>query len=103
MHIIAYLKSTMSIHMSENSDQIAYILQQILDKLTEMSYSLEGIATNVAQSTGVYNVDDVVSRIDQVSSDVGGTMRYSLTDIHSALEGIDSNLFEINLAIKLRE
>ena len=89
--------------MNESSDHIVYLLQKILEKMTDISVSLDNISSNIAQGTGAYNLDDVVSHIDQATRDIVGPTGYSLTDLHGALNGIDSNVFELTLISKSRD
>lgn len=82
--------------MSESSDHIAYLLQKILDKMTEISYSLDSITNNVSQSTGIHNLDDVIRHIDRARDEIVGPTRCTLTDLHGALRDMDSNFSKNN-------
>ncbi len=80
-------------------DEIADLLQQMLFKLSDISGSLNEISGKLDNISGLYGIDDVASKIDNLESAIGvavddivGNARYNLTDIHNDLSGINTTL-----------
>ena len=71
-------------------DELADLLREMLAKLEDISDSLSEISNKLDNVSGVYGIDDVVSKISDVESAIGtavddivGGTRYNLTDIHN--------------------
>jgi len=93
-------------------EQVESLLQELLNKLSEIAftleevsakldningaYSLDDVATRLNNIDGVYGLDDiesklddVLTKIDEATDDIVGDTRYNLTDIHNDLVSID--------------
>lgn len=79
------------------------LLQQMLVKLIDISELLNEISGKLDNINGIHNLDDIVSKIDEVGSeinksiniatdDIVGDTRYNLTDIHNDLSEIDISI-----------
>jgi len=85
--------------MSEVED----LLHQLLMKMTEVASTLEDISGKLDNINGVYGIDDLISKLSEVTDDIVGSTRYNLTDIHGELTSITSELSGINTTLMLQD
>ena len=106
--------------------EVENLLSQLLDKMSEVASTLEGISDKLDNVNGIYGLDDVVTRLDEVSnkldningayglddiveklgevsSDIVGPACCDLTDIHGALASIESELSNVNATLMLKD
>jgi hypothetical protein len=84
-------------------NEIESLLEQLLLKMTEVSFTLEEISGKLDNINGAYSLDDVAAKLDNVTDEIVGTTRYSLTDVHGELCNITSELSDIKLELVLKD
>jgi hypothetical protein len=70
-------------------DELPDLMYQVLDKLTDISLTLNDINAKLDSVSGVYGIDDVISKLDEVSADILGDTRYNLTDIFKEISELN--------------
>ncbi len=83
--------------------EVENLLHQLLDKMGEIGSTLEEISEKLDNVNGAYGLDDVVSKLDEVTSDIVGSTRYNLTDLHSELVNITSEISGVNTTLMLKD
>lgn len=73
-------------------EELLSLFEQMLSKLDGISGTLHDISYKLDNVNGIYGIDDIVKKIDQAVDDIVGDTRYNLTDIHQALNDIDSTI-----------
>jgi hypothetical protein len=70
-------------------EDLALLLRELLDKLSDISSTLEDISHKLDNISGVYGIDDVISKLGELSDEIVGDTRYTLTDIYKEVSQIN--------------
>jgi len=72
-------------------EKLVAVLGEGVDKLSEISCKLDEISSKLDNINGIYGIDDIVNKLDEVSNDIRGETGYNLADIFSRVTDIAVN------------
>jgi hypothetical protein len=72
-------------------EELVTVLQEFVDKLSEISDKLDEISSKLDNINGIYGIDDIINKLDEVNNDIRGETGYNLTDIYSQVSEIAFN------------
>ena len=93
--------------------ELENLLHQLLDKMSDIGSTLEeisgkldnidGIYGKLDNIDGIYGLDDIVSKLDEVTDRIVGPTGYDLTDLHGELVNITSEISSVNTTLMLKD
>lgn len=83
--------------------EVENLLQQLLDKMDEMNSTLHEISGKLDNVDGVYGLDDIHSKLGDSVDEIIGQRRYNLTDVHSELTNISSEISNVNTTLLVKD
>ncbi len=93
--------------------ELENLLHQLLDKMSDIGSTLEeisgkldnidGIYGKLDNIDGIYGLDDIVSKLDEVTDRIVGSTGYDLTDLHGELVNITSEISSVNTTLMLKD
>ena len=93
--------------------EVENLLHQLLDKMSDIGSTLEeisgkldnidGIYGKLDNIDGIYGLDDIVSKLDEVTDRIVGSTGYDLTDLHGELVNITSEISSVNTTLMLKD
>ena len=83
--------------------EVENLLHQLLDKMSDIGSTLEEISGKLDNVDGIYGLDDIVSKLDEVADRIVGPTGYDLTDLHGELVNITSEISSVNTTLMLKD
>jgi hypothetical protein len=83
--------------------EVENLLHQLLDKMSDIGSTLEEISGKLDNVDGIYGLDDIVSKLDEVTDRIVGPTGYDLTDLHGELVNITSEISSVNTTLMLKD
>ena len=83
--------------------EVENLLHQLLDKMSDIGSTLEEISGKLDNIDGIYGLDDIVSKLDEVTDRIVGSTGYDLTDLHGELVNITSEISSVNTTLMLKD
>ena len=83
--------------------ELENLLHQLLDKMSDIGSTLEEISGKLDNVDGIYGLDDIVSKLDEVTDRIVGPTGYDLTDLHGELVNITSEISSVNTTLMLKD
>lgn len=83
--------------------EVENLLRELLDKMSDIGSTLEEISGKLDNVDGIYGLDDVVSKLDEVTDRIVGPTGYDLTDLHGELVNITSEISSVNTTLMLKD
>ena len=83
--------------------EVENLLHQLLDKISDIGSTLEEISGKLDNVDGIYGLDDIVSKLDEVTDRIVGPTGYDLTDLHGELVNITSEISSVNTTLMLKD
>ena len=83
--------------------ELENLLHQLLDKMSDIGSTLEEISGKLDNIDGIYGLDDIVSKLDEVTDRIVGSTGYDLTDLHGELVNITSEISSVNTTLMLKD
>ena len=83
--------------------EVENLLHQLLDKMSDIGSTLEEISGKLDNVDGIYGLDDIVSKLDEVTDRIVGPTAYDLTDLHGELVNITSEISSVNTTLMLKD
>jgi hypothetical protein len=71
-------------------EELADLMREVLSKLTDISIALDDISRKLDDVSGIYGIDAVVSKLDEVADNIRGPLGYSLTDLFTEVSDLNS-------------
>ena len=83
--------------------EVENLLHQLLDKMSDIGSTLEEISGKLDNVDVIYGLDDIVSKLDEVTDRIVGPTGYDLTDLHGELVNITSEISSVNTTLMLKD